>query len=97
MPALYRLGLLEVDAKEDKKAAKLFIKIVKIDPEHMRAKAQLGMALGRLKKDKRAKKILEKVVHADPKYIPGRAMLATSSSARATSKAPSRNGPPCKN
>lgn len=76
-PALFQLGLLLQQQKDDAGAAKRFQRVLQLDPAHVRARAALGVSLARLgSDDKQAEELLKKTLEIDPKFATGHALLA---------------------
>ena len=75
-PSLYHLGLLEAGEGNHAPAAKAFLRMVKIEPDNMRARARLGVSLAKLGKDDKARKLLQEAVGAMPESIAVHAALA---------------------
>ncbi|HEY1097376.1 MAG TPA: tetratricopeptide repeat protein [Myxococcota bacterium] len=68
VPSQFQLGLLLLDDNDDKGAAARFTQVLKVEPDHARAKAALGASLGRLNPaDPQAEKLLRDAVGAEPK------------------------------
>jgi tetratricopeptide (TPR) repeat protein len=77
VPALFQLGLLLQQQKDDAGAVARFTRILQVEPDHVRARAALGASLARLgSDDKRAEELLTSTLRVDPKYATGHALLA---------------------
>ena len=76
VPSLVQLGLLESAAGDDASAAKRFMRVLQVEPDDAKAKAGLGVSLGKLGNDDvKAGKLLEEAVHVDPKNVQALALL----------------------
>lgn len=76
IPSLLQLAHLDAAAGKDADAAKGWLRVLQVEPDNARAKAGLGIALGRLGTDDgKAKGLLEHAVHVDPKNAQAHALL----------------------
>lgn len=77
VPALFQLGLLLQQTKDDAGAIARFNRVLQVEPDHARARAALGASLARLgTDDKKAEALLTQTLQVDPKYATGHALLA---------------------